>query len=336
MTSGIGNRWSAEKAWEWYDSRPWVCGFNYLPRTAVNSSEMWQEETFDSRTIDRELGWAAHYGYNSCRVFLQYLVWRAEPEAYLRRIAAFLEIARRHGLSTMPVLFDDCAFAGKEPYLGRQDEPVPGVHNSGWTPSPGPSIADDESAQADLRSYVQGILGSFSNDSRIVAWDLYNEPGNSRRGSKSIGLLESAFRWARETSPCQPLTSGVWACEATEGTCLELSDVITFHCYKDLDATGARIDELAAKGRPIINTEWMARTFECRIQSHLPLYRERGAGCYQWGLVQGRIQTHFPWGSPAGAPEPDLWFHDVLRSDGTPYDAEEMALVTEICNQAKE
>jgi hypothetical protein len=183
---------------------------------------------------------------------------------------------------------------------------------------------------------VQGVLGSFPNDSRIVAWDLYNEPGNSNRGSKSLNLLRAAFRWARETNPGQPLTSGVWACEATEETCLELSDIITFHCYKDVEATGTRIDALRAKGRPVINTEWMARTFECTIGTHLPLYKELGVGCYQWGMVQGKTQTHFPWGSPVGAPEPELWFHDALRRDGTPYDPEEMALVREICNQAKE
>ena len=329
-------RWTREQAWEWYHRQPWICGFNFLPSTAVNSTEMWQQDSFDENTIDRELGWASHYGYNSCRVFLQYLVWNADAEGYRKRIERFLDIADGHGISTMPVLFDDCAFAEKEPYLGRQDDPVPGVHNSGWTPSPGPAIADDESMQSDLRSYVQGILGSFLHDSRIVAWDLYNEAGNSGRDAKSLKLLADSFRWAREDGPCQPLTSGVWACEATEQTCLDLSDIITFHCYKALEATRARIDELKARGRPVINTEWMARTFGCTIRTHLPLYKDLGIGCYQWGLVQGKIQTHFPWGSPVGAPELDLWFHDVLKQDGTPYNPEEMALVREICSQARE
>ncbi len=332
----VRERWTRERAWEWYHRRPWICGFNFLPSTAVNSTAKWQEESFDEPAINRELGWASRYGYNSCRVFLQYLVWKADPEGCRKRIERFLEIADRHGISTMPVLFDDCAFAGKEPYLGRQDEPVPGVHNSGWTPSPGPSIADDLSAQAGLRDYVHGILGSFADDVRIAAWDLYNEPGNSNRGPKSLSLLRAAFQWARETNPCQPLTSGAWACEATEETCLELSDIITFHCYRDVEATRARMDELEAEGRPVINTEWMARAFGCRIQSHLPLYRERGIGCYQWGLVQGKTQTHYPWGSPPGAPEPDLWFHDVLRPDGAPYDSEEMDLVRDLSSRGRE
>jgi len=63
-----------DKAWEWYNSQAWICGFNYVTSSAVNTTEMWQKDTFDPQTIDRELGWAENIGFNSCRVFLQYLV----------------------------------------------------------------------------------------------------------------------------------------------------------------------------------------------------------------------------------------------------------------------
>ena len=85
---------------------------------------MWQGATFDAATIDRELGWAREIGFNSCRVFLQFLVWEHEGEAFLARFAQFLELAQKHNLSMMPILFDDCAFAEREPYLGPQDEPI--------------------------------------------------------------------------------------------------------------------------------------------------------------------------------------------------------------------
>ena len=124
----------------------WLCGFNYLPSTAVNSTEMWQRETFDLETIRRELGWAQQIGLNGCRVFLQALVWAADPDGLGDRLDRFLNTAHGSGISTLLILFDDCAFAGKEPYLGPQDEPLPGIHNSGWTPSPGPTWADDSNA----------------------------------------------------------------------------------------------------------------------------------------------------------------------------------------------
>src|SRR5690606_37421410 len=152
---------------------------NFLPSTAVNSTEMWQAATFDLETIERELRLAQSVGYNSARVFLQYLVWKDDPEGLKNRIDAYLRVADKHGITTMFILFDDCAFAGKEPYLGPQDAPVPGVHNSGWTPSPGPKMVVDQSTWSDLEAYVTDIVGTFKDDKRVVVWDLYNEPGNS-------------------------------------------------------------------------------------------------------------------------------------------------------------
>ena len=39
----MGQKWSKEKAWEWYNSRPWIRGFNYISCGAVNRIEQWQE-----------------------------------------------------------------------------------------------------------------------------------------------------------------------------------------------------------------------------------------------------------------------------------------------------
>ncbi len=67
---GMNRVWSETKAWEWYNEQPWLVGCNYLPATASNQLEMWQEETFDPETIDRELRWASEIGFNVVRVFL--------------------------------------------------------------------------------------------------------------------------------------------------------------------------------------------------------------------------------------------------------------------------
>ena len=211
MSEPNGGRWSAEKAQEWYGRLPWLCGFNYLPSTAVDSTEMWQRETFDPDTIRRELGWVQELGLNCCRVFLQALVWDADPDGQAERLEQFVGIAHDHGMATLPILFDDWAFAGKEPYLGPQAEPLPGIHNSGWTPSPGPARADEPSSWPRLHEYVAAQLSRFGQDERVLGWDLYNEPGNEGRGPRSLPLLRAAFEWAREAAPMQPLTLGVWA-----------------------------------------------------------------------------------------------------------------------------
>ena len=123
--------------WRWYEQVGPIVGCNFLPSTAINSTEMWQADSFDPDTIDRELGWARQAGYNSIRVFLQYIVWKDDPEGLKQRIDQFLAIAAGHGISVMLVPFCDCRFSGKEPYLGKQDDPVPGKPNGGWVPSPG-------------------------------------------------------------------------------------------------------------------------------------------------------------------------------------------------------
>ena len=171
---------------------------------------MWQKETFDAKTIDRELGWAQELGFNTVRVFLNFVVWREDAAGLKKRFADFLKIAERHGISVMPILFDDCNFAGRVAARGKQPDPVPGVHNSQWVSSPPLAMVTDRSAWPALEQYVKDLVGTFAQERRIVVWDLYNEPGNSGMGDKSLPLMEAAFAWARETKPNQPLTSGAW------------------------------------------------------------------------------------------------------------------------------
>ena len=321
--------WSAESAFNWYQRTGVVRGCNYLPRTAVNITEMWQAETFDSKTIDQELGWAGKTGYNSVRVFLQYLVWQDDAEGLKERIEQFLSIAHTHGIRTMPVLFCDCAFAGREPYLGKQADPVPGVHNSGWVPSPGLQRVTDRSIWPNLERYVKDIVSRFADDGRVLIWDLYNEPGNSRMGEKSLPLAEATFVWAREVNPDQPLTIGAWTDFGRHMSrqLIELSDIISFHGYIKAEEMVGRIEALRANGRPVLCTEWLHRQSGNTFEAILPLFSRYEIGWYHWGLVAGRTQTYMPWGSKPGDPLPTVWQHDTFNEDGTPYDTKEMALL---------
>ena len=56
------DRWSMEKASGWSSNLPWLRGCDFIPGSAINQLEMWQAETFDQATIDRELGWAKNTG----------------------------------------------------------------------------------------------------------------------------------------------------------------------------------------------------------------------------------------------------------------------------------
>lgn len=330
--------WTAQRACDWYDARPVPCGFNYLPRTAINPTEMWQAETFDLKTIDEELGWANAIGFNSCRVSLQFLVWETDPEGMLSRFAQFLDLADAHGLTTMPVLFDDCACDGAEPYLGPQAAPLPGIHNPGWTACPGHRRAQDRETWPSLKAYAQAFVERFAGDERVLLWDVYNEPGNDRNEQQdgglrvqSLPLLRAAFEWVREVDPSQPLTCGVWYWHESMAELnreqLAQSDVVSFHDYNDLTGTQRTVERLREEGRPMLCTEWLRRGFGNEFSPHLPYFRQERVGSYFWGLVNGKCQTHFPWGSPEGAPEPEIWFHDLLRAEGTPRYPSEVSLI---------
>ena len=321
-------RWSTAKALAWQQTQPWIVGCNYVPSSAVNDVEMWQADGFRPDTIEREMGWARGLGLNSVRVFLNYVVWQADRDGSLGRFERFLAIAARHGISVMPVLLDDCAFAGKEPRPGRQDDPIPGVHNSGWVPSPGHRLANDRAAWPSLERYVKDVIGRFAGDRRVVVWDLYNEPGNSGMGDRSLPLVQATFSWAREARPSQPLTVGAWAdfTSPPSRRMMELSDVISFHGYDAPEGVRAKVALCQEHGRPVLCTEWLNRGAGNTVAAVLPLFREAHVHCYNWGLVAGRTQTYMLWGSKPGDPMPALWQHDLFHPDGTPYSAGEVGV----------
>src|SRR5579862_5386287 len=174
-------RWTEQQADAWYAKQGWLVGSNYLPATASNELEMWQADTFDPKRIDLELGWAESLGLNTMRVFLHDLLWQQDAPGFQNRIDTFLSIAAKHHIRILFVLFDSCW--DPYPHLGKQREPRPGVHNSGWVQSPGAKALEDASQYPRLEAYVTGVVGAFAKDPRVLAWDVWNEPDNLNEGS---------------------------------------------------------------------------------------------------------------------------------------------------------
>jgi hypothetical protein len=340
-------RWSREQAAAWQAAQPWLVGCNYIPSTAINQLEMFQSDTFDPETIDRELAMAQGLGFNSVRVFLHDLLWTQDREGFFRRCDEFLAIADRHGISVMFVLFDSCWHP--RPALGPQPAPLPFTHNSGWVQSPGTEALQDPASRSRLRDYVIGVVSRFADDPRVVVWDVWNEPDNLDGGAvKRPGLepknkvalvnalLPEAFAWARAATPTQPLTSGVWrdsdnvtkldACKRLQ---LAHSDVVSFHSYGDAASLGRCIENLSAYGRPLLCTEFMARPNKSTFEPHLGIMKERKVAAYCWGFINGKSQTIYPWDSwkKAYTAPPPVWFHDVLESDGTPFNRDEVGFI---------
>jgi hypothetical protein len=321
--------WDREKAKQWYAEQGWLVGANFTPSTAINQIEFWVEETFDLETIKRELLYAREIGFNTARVYLHYLVWVSHPAGLKERMNKFLAVCEKHNIKIMFVLFDDCW--NDNPTLGKQPEPKPGVHNSGWVQCPGGTKRlEDKSLYPVLEAYTKDIITHFADDNRIVVWDLFNEPGNFEHFSLSMPLLRSAFEWAREANPSQPISSSIWNWDEEYAELNEFilanSDIITFHHYNNQESLFEWIDKLEKYDRPMLCTEYMARTRDCTFESHLPVFKEKNIGAYNWGLVSGKTQTIYMWDSVYTA-EPELWFHDIFRKDGTPFDENEINLI---------
>lgn len=353
--AATSQKWSEQKANSWYQNQALLVGSNYIPATAINELEMWQSDTFDPQRIDLELGWAESLGMNTMRVFLHDLLWKQDPAGFKRRIDTFLRICDKHNIKPMLVLFDSCW--DPNPMLGKQRAPRPGVHNSGWLQSPGARALADPAEYPRLEAYVKGVVGAFARDSRILAWDVWNEPDNTNNGSYGklepknkvelvLALLPQAFAWAREAGPQQPLTSGVWKGDwssseqmgAMERRQLYLSDVISFHNYDAPQEFERRVKWLTRYNRPVLCTEYMARGNKSTFAGALPVAKQYKVAAINWGLVAGKTQTYLPWDSwehPYTDREPAIWFHEVFRTDGTPYRAEETELIKRITGKVK-
>ena len=346
-------RWSEQKANDWYAQQPWLVGSNYIPKSAINELEMWQEASFDPGEIDKELGWAEAMGMNTMRVFLHDLLWQQDAPGFRKRIDKFLGIASRHHIRPLFVLFDSCW--DPDPKLGPQRPPIPGVHNSGWVQSPGAKALADPSQYPRLKEYVQGVVGAFAKDDRILGWDVWNEPGSDQTGNypktelnnkdkiaRVAALLPQAFGWAREVNPTQPLTSGVYevdtaadenALEEIERIQVRESDIITFHNYSWPEDFKSEIAWLRRFHRPVICTEYMARSVGSIFDTILPIAKQERVGAINWGFVAGKTQTYYPWESwqhPYIHDQPPVWFHEVLRSDGSPYRQAEVDLIRKL------
>ena len=343
-------RWTTEKANAWYQQQPWLVGSNYIPANAINELEMWQAETFDAQRIDQELGWAENIGMNTMRVFLHDLPWKQDSAGFRQRIDTFLSIAAKHKIKPLLVLFDSCW--DPMPKLGPQHPPIPGVHNSGWVQAPGALALEDPKQYPRLQEYVQGVVGAFANDKRILGWDLWNEPENTNGGSYGkqelnnkadlvLELLPQVFAWARSANPSQPLTSGVWKgdwsspakLDPMAKVQLEQSDVITFHNYSWPEDFEQKVTWLENYHRPIICTEFMARPAGSTFDTILPIAKKHHVGAINWGLVVGKTQTNLPWDSwqrPYTLEQPPAWFHEVFRADGTPYREQETKIIREL------
>jgi hypothetical protein len=356
-------QWSKERAWEWYNCRPWFRGCNYMSADCANRVDQWQELGFEERfkTTEEELKLMQKTGFNTVRLILEYVVWKEEHDGFMERFDRYLSLCAKYGLSCMIVLANDCmppkTELWKMPYVGEQKYDW-GYHGGkkhsqhGIHHEPAPHFyLDEENSREDYFKMVREIVSRYKNDKRICIWDIYNEPGIAL-GREATPIVEKVFELVRACDPIQPVTSALWRGEQIlsgeydelHAFMLENSDIISYHSYSDYGSNIRMIKRLKEYGRPIVNSEWLGRCLHNTVQEMFPLFYLEKIGCFNWGFVAGKYQTYEPWNGTWQAYEADptidvdftKWFHDLYRPNHYPYDPKETELIRRFCALADE
>jgi len=353
--------WSKEKAWEWYNSRTWLRGCNFMGSDCANRIDQWQELGFEKRleTAERELALAAETGFNSIRIILEFLVWDQQHDGFMQRLDRYLDAAWKHGISAMIVFGNDCMPPKNEFWkplqLGEQKYDW-GYHGGRKLSQHqqfggmGYHVMDEPEIFARHEQWVREIMDTYKNDPRVIIWDLYNEPGNSNRAGVTMPHVRRFFEIAREVNPMQPITSALWrnidspVQDEINSFLLENSDIISYHSYGTYEQNIRLIKLLKSHGRPVINTEWLARMTHNTVEEMFPLFYLEKIGCWNWGFVAGLYQTYEPWNGvwqqweQGKARDVDfkVWFHDLYRFNLHPYDPNEIELIRKYCRMADE
>lgn len=355
-------KWSKERIWKWYDNRPWIRGCNYMSADCANRIDQWQEYGFEERfaTTENEFLLMSKLGYNSIRIIPEFFVWLKEHDGFMERFERYIALANQNGISCMVVLGNDCCPPKEEAlnrmYLGEQHVDW-GYHGGrkisqhSYFDGAGYSVLDKPEYAAKYYEFVEEIVEKYKNDERIIIWDVFNEPGNSKRYSMSLPHMEKFIQIIRSINPIQPITIGIWSQVTNfekltdiEKYGLENSDIISYHNYASYEDNIYEIKLLKKYERPIFNTEWLNRCGGNSIEELFPLFYLEKIGCYNWGFVAGKYQTYEPhnsiWQSFENNPDDfdtydfTKWLHDIYRPSHRPYNPKETKLIKRFCDLA--
>ena len=358
----MNRRWTTERANKWYEKQGWLRGCNFIGSDCANRLDMFQSFGCEEklRTADRELALAKKIGFNSVRIWANFDVYYSEPDTYFEIFERYISLCHKHGQKVMLVITHE-----EDLPRGDSFEPKPiGEQSYAAGYHQGRFPLTDEQKALPVRHYyeypelretflqfVRESIERYKNDERIIAFNLYNEPGITLGEDRSAAVLDAVYKIAREIDPIQPLTVDVWrgfvnGKPKTEGQkrALDMSDIISFHSYLSYIQLVEEISILRQENRPIFLTEWLHRINKNNIFEIYPLLYITGVSNYCWGFVVGKTQTNEPWediwdkyysGDDWGF-DFTKWQHDLFRPNLRPYDPRELEVIEKFNRLADE
>ena len=291
---------SVAQAWKWQNKMGEIRGFNQ------------PELAYPGMSRDQILRKASELGLNSVRSW----IYGRTVEEQIDFIRHMVEDASRYGLTYSPVL------SFYERYY--RDKSIP-----------------EEERLRRAEEYIRQVVGTFSRDKRIAMWDIWNEPSTATNDEtmRQMDWLEKMVEWCRSENPVQPITSSIiWEGGEYDTTTTHykrrmeierMMDIHNVHTYRFLEAEHTPPAEIIRRmkemdGRPLVSSECMARTVSGGLTRTLKLFAREHVNFYLWGMfITDSRNWSVQWGRTTYDPYEPI-FHDLLYSDGTPYDYREL------------
>ena len=311
-----------------FNTSSWF-GAGYTPSPAGNQL-WWYEYARYEPIVKRELTAVAQvYGFTALRTFIHNMVYDAAPEQFMADIERYLTLCASLGIKPGFVFFDDC-WDSAGATIPDSCVPVKGRHNGCWKTCP---QAAQRTSVDRFKGYVTDIVTRFRNDSRVLYWEIFNEPNNS---NYSQTLRNAAFQWASAAKPTQPILS----CWGDNNN----TQIVDEHRY-DQDFRGWTSDVYINPAKGGVVTEGGSRWYQGTgsdagsvkiVMTWLYALREAYAagkvpfvpgGIISWEVNVGNSHTRWHWGTRDGSPEPTIPWDAHIHVDQTPISYTEAGLI---------
>jgi len=248
-----------------------IRGFNYQPSWDFSGHVIWRQ--FQADLMKVELGRGKKYfpRINTVRLWLSFDASIGEPKRVAANFESALEIASEHDLRIIPVLFNN--WHSVPDFGGISLEMVRYWSNRQHKTIPA-NVFDP---------YLAELVGRHTEDPRVVAWDLCNEPFNSGEDPTYVEWLTWVCGRCKELGTKAPIGVSL-APDIRQTKVFEpISDILMIHPYGNQSYLDDALHLGVQTGKPVLVTEccWgHVDDFErgCITERELTAIRKAGIG----------------------------------------------------------
>lgn len=262
-----------------YGDYGWLRGFSVVPSWGARIEEAWW--SYDPARFREEVALARTVHANCIRLWIEFTAWMADPDKVTERFLDAVKAIDECGMKTMPCLFNRWHDHTWD-YGGQYFEDL----HRNWKPK---------------LDYVRALVGPLAADSRILVWDLCNEPQaqntNDDWSKREVAWLTQVAETVRACGARQPITVGTMT-GGNIDTFAPLCDVLCGHPYghtrADLEKLIAGLQEARNRHKkPMLVNECIPGCLDDRRRAdiarhYVELLSRAGMGWMGWALREGK------------------------------------------------